>query len=141
MYFVNPFDYIKSNKKSPKTCSSYEGLSYSKRTEFEETKHALGKQLSSGASKSAKTGESSKKPDYEDDDEGDSDEDDYDDMGDENDDKSGGSDEEEQEDPKDYCKGGYHPVNIGDIFVNRYKVLRKVGWGHFSTVWLCWDTK
>jgi serine/threonine protein kinase len=68
------------------------------------------------------------------------DEDEFEDIGDENEDK-GMSDGEEQEDPKDYCKGGYHPVNIGDTFVTRYKVLRKVGWGHFSTVWLCWDTR
>uniref|UniRef100_A0A914UL46 non-specific serine/threonine protein kinase n=1 Tax=Plectus sambesii TaxID=2011161 RepID=A0A914UL46_9BILA len=52
-----------------------------------------------------------------------------------------GSDEEEQEDPKDYRKGGYHPVNIGDVFNGRYHVIRKIGWGHFSTVWLCWDTQ
>ncbi|KAM3916251.1 SRSF protein kinase 1-like [Leptodactylus fuscus] len=50
-----------------------------------------------------------------------------------------GSDDEEQEDPYDYCKGGYHRVNIGDLFNNRYHVIRKLGWGHFSTVWLCWD--
>nr|XP_018915657.1 PREDICTED: SRSF protein kinase 3-like [Bemisia tabaci] len=50
-----------------------------------------------------------------------------------------GSDEEEQEDASDYCKGGYHPVKIGDLFQNRYHVTRKLGWGHFSTVWLCWD--
>ncbi|XP_027819322.1 SRSF protein kinase 3 isoform X2 [Ovis aries] len=50
-----------------------------------------------------------------------------------------GSDEEEQEDPKDYCKGGYYPVKIGDLFNGRYHVVRKLGWGHFSTVWLCWD--
>ncbi|XP_075685714.1 SRSF protein kinase 1-like [Rhinoderma darwinii] len=50
-----------------------------------------------------------------------------------------GSDDEEQEDPNDYCKGGYHLVNIGDLFNNRYHVIRKLGWGHFSTVWLCWD--
>ena len=37
--------------------------------------------------------------------------------------------------------GGYHPVKIGDLFVNRYHVIRKLGWGHFSTVWLCWDLK
>lgn len=49
------------------------------------------------------------------------------------------SDEEEQEESSDYCKGGYHPVQIGDVFLNRYHVLRKLGWGHFSTVWLCWD--
>ncbi|XP_057693813.1 SRSF protein kinase 2 isoform X2 [Corythoichthys intestinalis] len=50
-----------------------------------------------------------------------------------------GSDDEEQEDPADYCKGGYHPVKIGDLFNARYHVIRKLGWGHFSTVWLCWD--
>lgn len=49
------------------------------------------------------------------------------------------SDEDEQEDSSDYCKGGYHPVKIGDVFQNRYRVTRKLGWGHFSTVWLCWD--
>ncbi|KAM6188401.1 SRSF protein kinase 3 isoform 2-T2 [Sarcoramphus papa] len=50
-----------------------------------------------------------------------------------------GSDEGEQEDPRDYCKGGYYPVRIGDLFNGRYHVVRKLGWGHFSTVWLCWD--
>ncbi len=49
------------------------------------------------------------------------------------------SDEEEQEDSSDYCRGGYHPVKIGDLFLGRYHVTRKLGWGHFSTVWLCWD--
>ncbi|KAJ6633082.1 SRSF protein kinase 3, partial [Pseudolycoriella hygida] len=49
------------------------------------------------------------------------------------------SEEEEQESREDYCKGGYHPVKIGDLFLNRYHVTRKLGWGHFSTVWLCWD--
>jgi len=50
-----------------------------------------------------------------------------------------GSDDDEQESPKDYCKGGYHPVKVGDLYHNRYHVIRKLGWGHFSTVWLCWD--
>ncbi|XP_066257599.1 SRSF protein kinase 1 [Euwallacea similis] len=49
------------------------------------------------------------------------------------------SEEEEQEDSTDYRKGGYHPVKIGDLFLGRYHVTRKLGWGHFSTVWLCWD--
>lgn len=47
--------------------------------------------------------------------------------------------EEEQEDVAQYCRGGYHPVVIGDVFDQRYRVVRKLGWGHFSTVWLCRD--
>ncbi|XP_043107282.1 SRSF protein kinase 1b isoform X6 [Puntigrus tetrazona] len=50
-----------------------------------------------------------------------------------------GSDDEEQEDPNDYCKGGYHHVKIGDLFNGRYHIIRKLGWGHFSTVWFAWD--
>jgi serine/threonine protein kinase len=52
-----------------------------------------------------------------------------------------GTDDEEQEHPRDYRKGGYHPVNIGDVYHGRYHIIRKIGWGHFSTVWLCWDTR
>jgi len=48
------------------------------------------------------------------------------------------SDEEEHE--SDYRKGGYHPVYIGETFKEgRYTVLHKLGWGHFSTVWLVAD--
>ena len=46
----------------------------------------------------------------------------------------------EEEDSEDYCKGGYHPVNVGETFKDgRYIVTRKLGWGHFSTVWLSRD--
>ncbi|KAM5533702.1 hypothetical protein V8D89_012669 [Ganoderma adspersum] len=49
---------------------------------------------------------------------------------------------EDEEDWEDYVKGGYHPVHIGDAFSDaRYQVVRKLGWGHFSTVWLAKDTK
>ncbi|CAD6887157.1 unnamed protein product [Tilletia laevis] len=49
---------------------------------------------------------------------------------------------EDEEDLKDYCKGGYHPVHVGDTFSdNRYLIVRKLGWGHFSTVWLAKDFK
>lgn len=44
-----------------------------------------------------------------------------------------------QESQKDYKQGGYHPVEIGDLFISRYLVVQKLGWGHFSTVWLCKD--
>lgn len=47
--------------------------------------------------------------------------------------------DEHQENPADYGIGGYYSVEIGEIFVDRYQVVRKLGWGHFSTVWLCWD--
>jgi serine/threonine protein kinase len=46
-----------------------------------------------------------------------------------------------EEDEEDYRRGGYHPVQIGDLYNNRYQILRKLGWGHFSTVWLAKDQK
>ena len=45
----------------------------------------------------------------------------------------------DEEGAKDYRPGGYHPVALGDLFLNRYLVVQKLGWGHFSTVWLCKD--
>lgn len=45
------------------------------------------------------------------------------------------------ENPKDYRLGGFCPIKIDDILNERYKVVYKLGFGHFSTVWLCWDTK
>ncbi|KAI9392617.1 hypothetical protein POPTR_006G117800v4 [Populus trichocarpa] len=48
----------------------------------------------------------------------------------------------EDEGTEDYRRGGYHAVRIGDSFKNgRYVVQSKLGWGHFSTVWLAWDTQ
>ncbi|XP_036802688.1 SRSF protein kinase 2 isoform X5 [Oncorhynchus mykiss] len=47
----------------------------------------------------------------------------------------------DREDPREYCHGGYHPVHIGDTFNRRYQVLSKLGWGYFSTVWLCLDLR
>ncbi|ORY05114.1 kinase-like protein [Basidiobolus meristosporus CBS 931.73] len=49
---------------------------------------------------------------------------------------------EGEEDPADYRPGGYHPVKAGEQFNNgKYTVIRKLGWGHFSTVWLAKDHK
>eukprot|EP00668_Euglena_longa_P008300 GGOE01009986.1.p1 GENE.GGOE01009986.1~~GGOE01009986.1.p1 ORF type:complete len:715 (+),score=150.96 GGOE01009986.1:58-2202(+) len=45
----------------------------------------------------------------------------------------------QQERKNEYRKGGYHPVNEGELYNNRYRVVKKLGWGYFSTVWLCWD--
>ncbi|KAJ7843094.1 kinase-like domain-containing protein [Mycena olivaceomarginata] len=48
----------------------------------------------------------------------------------------------DEEDWQEYKLGGYHPVSIGDSFSdNRYLVVRKLGWGHFSTVWLARDNQ
>ncbi|QPG77104.1 hypothetical protein FOA43_004507 [Brettanomyces nanus] len=46
-----------------------------------------------------------------------------------------------EEDPKDYCPGGYHPTFVGEHYgrSKEYLIVRKLGWGHFSTVWLAWD--
>ncbi|KAH7914477.1 kinase-like protein [Hygrophoropsis aurantiaca] len=47
----------------------------------------------------------------------------------------------DEESPADYNAGGYLPVKIDDTFKDgRYVVARKLGWGHFSTVWLVKDT-
>ncbi|CAL9756940.1 unnamed protein product [Musa acuminata subsp. burmannicoides] len=53
---------------------------------------------------------------------------------------SSGSEEDEGVDA--YRKGGYHAVRVGDQFAGgRYIAQRKLGWGHFSTVWLAYDTR
>eukprot|EP00051_Salpingoeca_urceolata_P009330 m.113643 g.113643 ORF g.113643 m.113643 type:complete len:719 (-) comp16254_c5_seq1:1509-3665(-) len=51
------------------------------------------------------------------------------------------SQSEDEEDAADYKRGGYHPVKVGDTFRGRYRVIQKLGWGHFSTVWLVRDLK
>ncbi|KAE9386807.1 kinase-like protein [Gymnopus androsaceus JB14] len=38
-----------------------------------------------------------------------------------------------------YTLGGFHPVHLGDVFRSKnavYRVLHKLGWGSFATVWL-----
>jgi serine/threonine-protein kinase SRPK3 len=50
------------------------------------------------------------------------------------------SDASEDEGIPDYKIGGYHPVHVGEVMINRYVVVQKLGWGHFSTVWLARDT-
>ncbi|EZG70691.1 protein kinase domain protein, partial [Gregarina niphandrodes] len=49
--------------------------------------------------------------------------------------------ESDDEGQRDYKPGGYHPVKIGEVYHGRYRIEAKLGWGHFSTVWLASDWK
>lgn len=51
------------------------------------------------------------------------------------------ADSSEDEGMPDYKIGGYHPVHVGEILLDRYVIIQKLGWGHFSTVWLTKDLK
>ena len=39
-----------------------------------------------------------------------------------------------------YRPGGYHPIMIGDLLHERYRIVDKLGFGGYSTVWLARDT-
>ncbi|RSL91313.1 hypothetical protein CDV31_015485 [Fusarium ambrosium] len=51
--------------------------------------------------------------------------------------------EDDVESLEGYCEGGFHPVKIGDCLGEsaQYRVLRKLGYGGYATVWLCRDTQ
>ncbi|OBA24303.1 kinase-like protein [Metschnikowia bicuspidata var. bicuspidata NRRL YB-4993] len=65
---------------------------------------------------------------------------DGDDDDDDDDDDYSNVNPENEEDLKDYVPGGYHTCFIGETYKNnKYTLVRKLGWGHFSTVWLARD--
>ena len=37
-----------------------------------------------------------------------------------------------------YRPGGYHPISVGDL-LSKYRVIQKLGFGSYSTIWLCQD--
>ena len=49
---------------------------------------------------------------------------------------SSSDDDNDAEELDDYGVDGYHPCHVGEIIDSKYVVLKKLGWGHFSTVWL-----
>ena len=48
---------------------------------------------------------------------------------------------EEAEAVESYQPGGYHPVHLGDRYNGQglYKILHKLGFGSYATVWLAKD--
>ncbi|KAJ5288449.1 Srpk [Penicillium antarcticum] len=40
---------------------------------------------------------------------------------------------------ENYRPGGYHPIQIGDHFHGRYRVVHELGHGSYSTAWLARD--
>uniref|UniRef100_A0A6C0CKJ0 non-specific serine/threonine protein kinase n=1 Tax=viral metagenome TaxID=1070528 RepID=A0A6C0CKJ0_9ZZZZ len=54
-------------------------------------------------------------------------------------DASSSSSENEPQD--EYGVNGYMNVNLGELYNNRYKIVKKLGWGVFSTVWAAKDEK
>lgn len=46
------------------------------------------------------------------------------------------------EEPDYYETGGFHSISLGDKFgCGQYTILRKLGYGQYSTVWLARDSK
>lgn len=47
----------------------------------------------------------------------------------------------EEQNVKDYDETHYYPVIIGEVFLDRYEIVVKPGYGEFSTVWLAWNRR
>ena len=52
--------------------------------------------------------------------------------------ESSSDDDNDNESLHDFKVDGFHPTHIGEIIDSKYIVLKKLGWGHFSTVWLAY---
>ena len=49
--------------------------------------------------------------------------------------------DEEAEPLEGYGPGGYYPVDMGELYNNRYRIVYKLGFGGSSTVWLAKDER
>jgi serine/threonine protein kinase len=47
----------------------------------------------------------------------------------------------EEELLESYSNFRLYPVRVSDIYMERYKVVRKLGYGSFATVWLANDIR
>jgi len=46
-----------------------------------------------------------------------------------------------EEPPMKYRSREFYPVRVGDVYGEHYRVVRKLGWGSFSTTWLTEDLR
>ncbi|KAG6005312.1 hypothetical protein E4U21_000287 [Claviceps maximensis] len=49
--------------------------------------------------------------------------------------------EDDFEPLQNYRPGGYHPIMIGDLLHRRYRIINKLGFGGYSTIWLAYDER
>ncbi|EPE07866.1 protein kinase domain-containing protein [Ophiostoma piceae UAMH 11346] len=47
----------------------------------------------------------------------------------------------EAENPNRYGPGGYHVVRIGDVLHEHYRIVTKLGYGGYTTIWLAHDSR
>lgn len=40
-----------------------------------------------------------------------------------------------------YHQRKYYPIKIGEILKEQYRIIAKLGYGAYSTVWLAWDER
>lgn len=43
------------------------------------------------------------------------------------------------EDVQEYGPGSFHPIHLGDVYDERYKILHRLDDGGYSTTWLARD--
>jgi serine/threonine-protein kinase SRPK3 len=48
---------------------------------------------------------------------------------------------EDVESVEHYCPGRFHPITIGDHLHGPYRIVHKLGFGAYSTVWLAKDER
>ena len=51
------------------------------------------------------------------------------------------SNKSQDEGLSEYKINGYHPVHVGEILLDRYVIMQKIGFNNFSTEWLSLDVK
>lgn len=53
--------------------------------------------------------------------------------------ESSSGEDASNENSKSYKPGGYAPVSVGEVLDNRFRIIRKLGFGQFSIVYMAYD--